>query len=100
MKIEQVPTFKRDVKKLRKKNYDLSKLISVIKLINESRFDELKRKHKLGSIKGTHPLVWHVHVDRQYNDDWLLFYRIDNHELVLLLLATGGHDLLKRVTKY
>ena len=47
MKIEQVPTFKRNVKKLKRKHYDLERLKKVVKLIVENNIDELKRKHKL-----------------------------------------------------
>lgn len=93
MKIEQVPTFKRNVKKY----YDMERLKKVVKLIVENDVEELKKKHKLGIIKGTHPTVWHVHVDRSYNEDWVLSYRIDNYRLVLLLLTTGNHDVLKHI---
>lgn len=97
MKIEQVPTFKRNVKKLKRKHYDIERLKKVVKLIVENDVDELKRKHKLGIIKGTHPTVWHVHVDRSYNGDWVLCYRIENERLVLLLLTTGSHEVLKHI---
>lgn len=97
MKIEQVPTFKRNVKKLKRKHYDIERLKKVVKLIVENNVDELKRKHKLGIIKGTHPTVWHVHVDRSYNDDWVLCYRIEHDRLVLLLLTTGGHEVLTHI---
>lgn len=97
MKIEQVPTFKRNVKKLKRKHYDMERLKKVVKLIVDNDVDELKRKHKLGIIKGTHPTVWHVHVDRSYNDDWVLCYRMEDDRLVLLLLTTGGHEVLKRI---
>lgn len=97
MKIEQVPTFKRNVKKLKRKHYDMERLKKVVKLIVENYVEELKRKHKLGIIKGTRPTVWHVHVDRSYNDDWVLCYRIENNRLVLLLLTTGNHDVLKHI---
>lgn len=99
MKIEQVPTFKRNVKKLKNKHYDLDRLKKVVKLIVDHNIDELKVKHKLGIIAGIHPTVWHVHVDRSYNDDWVLCYRIRNDRLVLLLLTTGGHEVLKRIPK-
>ena len=92
MKIEQVPTFKRNVKKLKRKHYDLERLKKVVKLIVENNIDELKRKHKLGIIRGTHPTVWHVRVD-----DWVLCYRIENDQLVLLLLTTGGYEVLKHI---
>lgn len=72
MKIEQVPKFKRSVKRL-------------------------KRKHKLGIVKNTYPTVWHVHVDRNYNDNWILCYRLEKNGSVLLLLITGGHKILKNV---
>lgn len=69
MEIKQVPIFKRNIKKLKKKHYDLDKLKVVVKLIIDNKTEKLKRKHKLGIIKGTHPTVWHVHGDRSYNDD-------------------------------
>ena len=97
MKIEQVPTFKRNVKKLKRKHYDLERQKKVVKLIVENNIDELKRKHKLGIIRGTHPTVWHVRVDRSDNDDWVLCYRIENDQLVLLLLTTGGYEVLKHI---
>lgn len=97
MKIEQVPTFKRNVKKLKRKHYDMERLKKVVKLIVENDVEELKRKHKLGIIKGAHPTVLHVHVDRSYNDDWVLCYRIENNRLVLLLLTIGNYDVLKHI---
>ena len=45
-------------------------------------FKELKEKHKLGVINGTHPPLYHVHVDRSYSDDWLLFYFIRTFNFV------------------
>lgn len=45
----------------------MDKLKHVVKLIVDDDIDELKRKHKLGALRGTHPTVWHVHVDRQYD---------------------------------
>lgn len=97
MKIEQVPVFKRNLKKLKRKHYDIECLKNVVKLIVDNNISELKRKHKLGAIKGTHPTVWHVHVDRNYDDNWILCYRFENNRLVLILLTTGGHDVLKHI---
>lgn len=97
MKIEQVPIFKRNVKRLKRKHYDMERLKKVVKLIVKNDIGELKRKHKLGIIRGTHPTVWYVHVDRSSNDDWILCYRFENNALVLLLLTTGGHDVLKHI---
>ena len=90
--------FLRTAKKYKKKHYDLSKVNKVVSLIEKEDFDQLYTKHKLGVIHGTHPPLYHVHVDRAYNDDWLLYYRIDKetHELILVLVALGTHNELDR----
>lgn len=67
MKINQVPIFKQNVRKQKRRHYNMDKLKHVVKLIVDDDIDELKRKHKLGALRGTHPTVWHVHVDRQYD---------------------------------
>ena len=60
-------------------------------------FDQLYTKHKLGVIHGTHPPLCHVHVDRAYNDDWLLFYfGADNK---IYLSALGDHNLIEHISK-
>ena len=43
-----------------------------------------------------------MHINRQFNDDWLLFYRIDKEtqELILVLVALGTHDELDRLNDY
>lgn len=92
-----LPAFKRNVKKLKRKHYDIERIKKVVKLIAENNTAELKRKHKLRKIQGTHPIIWHVHVDRNYNDEWVLCYRLENDRLVLLLLTTGSHDVLKHI---
>lgn len=97
MKIEQVPVFKRNVKKLKKKHYDIERLKAVVRLIAVNDLEKLRKKHKLGTIKGTHPTVWHVHVDRSYNDNWVLCYRFESDGTILILLTTGNHDVLKHI---
>ncbi|GAA3633144.1 hypothetical protein GCM10022297_10070 [Lactobacillus hamsteri] len=71
MKVIPKKYFLRTAKKYKKKHYDLSKVNDVIDLIANGKIDELRQKHKLGIIKGTKPLLYHVHIDRSYNDDWL-----------------------------
>ena len=44
-----------------------------------------------------HPPLYHVHVDRAYNDDWLLFYFGDNNKIYLS--ALGNHNLIEHISK-
>ena len=55
---------------------------------NDQKF---KKKHK------DHPLdkgVREMHIDRQYNDDWLLYYRFNEYteQIELILLDIGNHN--------
>ncbi|MDH5101061.1 hypothetical protein OQI87_08150 [Lactobacillus kefiranofaciens] len=87
MKVIPKKYFLRIAKKYKKKHYDLTKVNKIVELIEAENFKELKEKHKLGVIHGTHPLLYHVHVDRSYNDDWLLFYTTRLACIVLLILV-------------
>ena len=99
MKINRTPEFKRAYKKLKRKHYDMSRLKHVIQLIVDDELAELKRKHKYHKLKGQYKGLSEVHVDRQYNDNWVLIYRIHNGELdfaILDLITTGNHDQVLR----
>ena len=99
MKINRTPEFKRAYKKLKRKHYDMSRLKHVIQLIVNGEINALKRKHKYHKLHGKYKGLSEVHVDRQYNDNWILIYYIHNDELdlaILDLITTGNHDQVLR----
>ncbi len=80
--------FKRDVKRLKKRNNDFERLKTIIQLLVEGEKLPLKtRDHRL---KGTLKDCRECHIEA----DWLLIYRIEGSELCLV--RTGSHaDLSK-----
>jgi mRNA interferase YafQ len=99
MIINRTPEFKRAYKKLKRKHYNMEKLSHVIKLIVVGDEQTLLRKHKLHQLKGRYRGLSEVHVDRQYNDSWVLVYRIHDGQLdlaILDLITTGNHDQVFR----
>ena len=83
--------FKSDLKLAKKQNKNLDKLFLVIeKLANLEKLDDKYRDHSLvGEYKG----LRECHIE----PDWLLIYKYDNDELILLLCNTGSHsDLFKK----
>jgi mRNA interferase YafQ len=80
--------FKRDVKRLQKRDKDLGKLKKVIHLlINAEKLEQKYRDHQL---KGLLKDCRECHIE----PDWLLIYRIEGSELCLI--RTGSHaDLFK-----
>ena len=56
----------------------------------EKKYRKKHKDHKIGKIR-------ELHIDRQYNDDWLLIYQIIKSEMILLLVNTGDHDSLNRI---
>ena len=82
--------FKRDVKLLKKRGYDLYLLYDVIaKLANGETLPEQYHDHPLrGNRKG--------YRDCHIQNDWVLIYKIDKGVLTLILSETGTHsDLLE-----
>ena len=86
--IEITTRFKSDYKKIRKQKKDINKLIEVLEVLaNGEELDGKYRNHKLINDK-TFKDCQECHI----TSDWLLVYKIQNNELVLLLFATGSHS--------
>lgn len=78
--------FRRDLKRIRKRNYNLSKLDDVLQtLLREESLDEKYRDHALaGSCIGFRE----CHVE----PDWLLIYAVDKGQLILTASRTETHS--------
>ncbi len=87
--LSQTTQFSRDVKRMRKRGKDLSKLQEVVRLLAAG--GALSPKH------GDHPLIgpWALSRDCHVEPDWVLIYTADSE--TLRLERTGTHaDLFKR----
>ena len=76
---------KRDVKLMKKRGKDLSKLENILtKLANGENLPDKNKDHQL---KGEWQNFRECHIE----PDWLLIYRIEDVELILYATATGTH---------
>ena len=77
---------KRDLKLMKKRGKDISKLSNILnKLANG---DILAYKHKDHQLSGDMSDFRECHIE----SDWLLVYRIEKDELVLIATETGTHS--------
>ena len=86
LKIKYHSKFKKDIKIIKKRNYDLSKLEKVIEILAEEK--NLPAKYKDHSLTGIYRDFRECHI----LPDWLLIYRIDKDILTLVLSRTGTHS--------
>ncbi|STY70576.1 mRNA interferase YafQ [Megamonas hypermegale] len=86
LKIKYHSKFKKDIKTIKKRNYDLSKLQKVIEILAEEK--TLPAKYKDHSLTGIYQDFRECHI----LPDWLLIYRIDKDILILVLSRTGTHS--------
>ena len=86
LKIKYHSKFKKDIKTIKKRNYDLSKLQKVIEILAEEK--TLPDKYKDHSLNGIYQDFRECHI----LPDWLLIYRIDKDILTLVLSRTGTHS--------
>lgn len=86
LKLEPTSKFRRDVRRLNRRGYDLSKLIDIAnRLAREETLPPQNRDHPLtGEYKGCRE----CHIA----PDWLLIYRVDRCRLVLIEHRTGTHS--------
>lgn len=82
--VRQANSFKRDLKKVKKRAKNLDKLYSIVeKLVKNIELEPHNRPHKLS---GNYDDKWECHIE----PDWLLVYEITD-ELVILY-RTGTHS--------
>ena len=86
LSIRESSAFKRDIKRLKRGNFDLSKLAAIIiRLANKEKLEERHSDHLLSSN-------WRGYRECHIKPDVLLIYRIEGDELQLA--RTGSHSEL------
>lgn len=90
-KILWTSQYKKDVKRAKKRNYDMKELYAVVsKLANDETLEDKYRDHALGGN-------WSEHRELHIKPDWLLIYRKQDNVLILELVRTGTHsDLFEK----
>ena len=90
--VKMTSNFKKQLKKISKQKKNLNELKTVIyRLANAETLDFKYRNHDLNDNK-----IYKNCKECHIEPDWLLIYKLENKELILLLLATGSHsDLFK-----
>jgi len=84
--LKQTATFRKDLKLMRRRGADISKLDYVIqKLLNE---EQLAEKYQDHALKGDQRGNRECHIE----PDWLLVYKVDKGNLILTALQTGSHS--------
>ena len=87
-------TFKKDVDLCYRRNLELDLLETVVlKLARSEKLEEKYRAHKLHKMaKSYNEDIWECHVQ----PDWLLIWKQNDAELILILINSGTHsDLFK-----
>lgn len=90
LSIEALPSFERDLKRLKKTKVDKNKLLKVIDDLANNKI--LPPKYKDHQLKGKLKVFRECHIE----DDWLLMYKKDKDKLILVLVRTGTHDDILR----
>ena len=85
-KIKPTSKFQKDLKKIRKRGYDLSLLKEAIIIL--AKGEELPEKYKDHTLKGNFVNCRECHI----TPDWLLIYEKTEDELYLYLTRTGTHS--------
>ena len=84
-KIQWTSQYKKDLKRAKKRNYDMAELYSVVsKLVNDEPLEERLHDHALNGKRAGHRKL-HI------RPDWLLIYQKKENLLILELTRTGTH---------
>ena len=86
LKVRATNKFKKDLKLISKRGHDVNILMAVVKkLANQEVLPASNRDHEL---TGNYVGFRECHIA----SDWLLVYKINKSELVLILSRTGSHS--------
>lgn len=78
--------FEKDLKKIKKRGYDIGLLTEVLKILVSG--EKLPAKYKEHELKGNYVNCRECHI----TPDWLLIYEIVEKNLILYLTRTGTHS--------
>lgn len=85
-KIKTTAKFQKDLKRAKKRGYDLSLMNVVVDILATG--EQLPYRYKDHALEGKHTGYRECHI----TPDWLLIYRIDGDRLFLILSETGTHS--------
>jgi mRNA interferase YafQ len=85
-KITATNQFKKEYKKAKKRDFDISELEKVVDIL--AKGEKLNTKYKDHDLIGNYIGYRECHI----KPDWLLIYKIENDKLVLVLSRTGTHS--------
>ena len=88
--VKPTTKFQKDLKKIKKRGYNISLLTEVIKILASGM--SLPEKNRDHALSGNFSKYRECHI----SPDWLLIYEIDNDDLILILTRTGTHSDLFR----
>ena len=86
LKIRVHRLFKKDLKRLERRGYNLDLLRTTVSFLAEQK--TLPEKYKDHRLTGDYTGYRECHI----TPDWLLVYRIDRDQLILVLTRTGTHS--------
>ena len=84
--IKTTKRFDKDLKKLKKRKYDLTLLAQIINKLSDSEI--LPEKYRDRYLDGDYKRFRECHIQT----DWILIYKIEKNILVLTLLRTRTHS--------
>ncbi len=78
--------FRKDLKRIRKRGYDLAKLNDVLQTLQKE--EPLNEKYRDHALTGDYIGFRECHIE----PDWLLVYAINKSQLILTASRTGTHS--------
>jgi mRNA interferase YafQ len=84
--IVQTSIFKKDLKRLRKRGFDLTELAKAVELLRSKK--PLPKAYMAHPLSGERKGQWDLHIQ----SDWVLLYRIEAELALLRLERTGTHS--------
>lgn len=88
--LETIQPFDNDVKRLKKKHYDISRLREPLQALVDDNTDLLKTKYSDHELKGDWKGFRELHVE----SDLLLVYYVDDSVVSLVLVRVNSHKTL------
>lgn len=84
--VKPTAKFQKDIKRIKKRGYDISLLTDVLKKLSTG--EPLPAKNNDHSLSGNFEGCCECHV----TPDWLLIYKISQNSIYLYLTRTGTHS--------